>query len=372
MKKKLVLVLLATMILSLSGCGLQLRDRSNEDTGKTSDKDDDDDDDDNSTSGAAGVTFRPTVNYETDDDIATFIIDAGTSLEIDSWLGICEKGEYIYESVADEYDITYAYPEDYYDEDGNPSSGPYTYLLYYSYIDDGDYTLVLTNTDDDGLVVFYAPCTIKNGELTVDTDELVYNAIPSNSTTNVPTIDGSNIDPNSYDPNAYDPTAYDPNAYTDPGNGYTGNDYTGNGYESDPLEYATATNSAVSEAQAVGVSKRNDTLVLKYTGTENVCGESSLYYVLGGFYDNGDVNWVTGTSRFWYFFDNETSFNIAFEAFKSNPDVIIKEYNPVSHYFSVIGFFMNDWETYDGIVSDVNNGILPENIPPSPDYMVVQ
>lgn len=382
MKKKLVLIMALTMMVSLTGCSI-LRDYSETNQEDDSDDDDDDDDDDDkdedggSSSGNSGAGSSSFTIKDDEDGYATFSISVTEPIDCDSWLGLCTEGEYLYERDADEYDVTYTYPENYFDDNANPQAGPYTYVLDYGYLDEGDYTLVLTNTDVDGFVIFYVPCTIKNDELIVKNDEIVYNSRPSDID---PVDNGSDIyggttdpidDPGQID---YPDTGDDGSSGIDDGTVGGGDTYTdpSDDYVSDPLEFAEVNYEIMSPYDAVGVSIPNDTLVLKYVGTENTFGESELYYVLGGFYENGDVNWLTGTSRLWYFFDSEESYTMAFEMAMLNDDLIIKDYNPVSHYFSVIYFFMNDWETYDGIVESVDAGIIPENMQPSPDYVVVK
>lgn len=359
MKKKFVLLMTVAVVASLTGCGLTLRDNNSNVREEDSEDKDSDDDDENE-------DIPLTVTSE--DGEATFIVDVDERLASDAWLGICEEGEYVYEADADDYDMVYAYPENYYDEDGNINYGPYTYSFDYSGLDDGDYTLVLANTDAEGYIVFYAPCTIKNDKLKVKTDKIVYNSCPDD----VMPIDWYEDDADDDSLDAGSSAQYELPVDDSTSSDNTDSLFGGDDYERDPLEYADLVTARLSEEEAVGTSIRNDTLVLKYTGSANVCGETSLYYVLGGFYEDGDVNWLTGTSRTWYFFDSETTFNMAFAAAQANEDIIIAEYNPTSYYFSVITFFRNDWETYDGIIADVDAGILPSDIPPTPDYEVVR
>ena len=364
MKKKLVLLITIGLIASLTACGAQNEnhDNSDDDDIETSEEQTDD-----------------LLDYDTEDGYATFSINVNEKIDVDSWLGICEEGKYLYESDADEYDLCYTYPEDFYDEDGNINPSPYTYILGYDYLEDGDYTLVLTDTDCDGYVIFYAPCTIKGGELKVKTSKLVHNAMPEEFGT---VVDDYYIEDDDY-PDDYTDLYPDDNAGgSSTGNLPSGNNDSGNNddllvdpyddYDRDPLEFAELCEDKLSVKEVIGVSVPNDTLVLKYNGVINVCGESSIYYVLGGFYEDGSVNWLTGTSRLWYFFDDDTTYRMAFEAAKANDNLIIKDYNPVSHYFSVITFFRNSWEYYDDIVDEVNSGILPVEMPPTPDYVVVE
>ncbi len=130
----------------------------------------------------------------------------------------------------------------------------------------------------------------------------------------------------------------------------------------------------VSEADAVGKTVTNDTIVLKYTGAEKdaLFGATSMYWRFKGFKDNGELNRVSGKMRQFYFFADEAAYDAGVEGCKAKLGCSIKEEHKVSLYFVTSSVCPNDWETFDQVVNDVTKKEIPSQMPPSPDYELVK
>ncbi len=130
----------------------------------------------------------------------------------------------------------------------------------------------------------------------------------------------------------------------------------------------------VSEADAVGKTVTNDMVVLKYTGSEKdaLLGASSMYWLLKGFNEDGEINRVTGKMRQYYFFADDAAYDAGVEACKAKMGCQIKEEHKVSLYFVTSSVCPNDWETFEQIVDDVTKKQIPSQMPPSPDYELVK
>ena len=99
------------------------------------------------------------VSYKKDGNKIVFKIKTDAELEWNSsWLGLCPVGIYLTESAADDVDVYYKY------EDGDTSDdlekGIYYYTLDMDNIEAGIYTMVLTDSDNDGKVVGQWLCTV--------------------------------------------------------------------------------------------------------------------------------------------------------------------------------------------------------------------
>ncbi len=130
----------------------------------------------------------------------------------------------------------------------------------------------------------------------------------------------------------------------------------------------------VSEADAVGKTVTNDTLVLKYTGSEKdaLLGATSMYWRFKGFKENGELDRVKGKMRMLYFFADEAAYDAGVEACKAKLGCSIKEEHKVSLYFMTSSVCPNDWETFNQVVDDVTKKEIPSQMPPSPDYELVK
>ena len=106
-----------------------------------------------------------------------FTVDNGFALKQDAWLGFCPgtKG-FVNEVDADEVDVLYAYQTE---EEGRKETDPYLFEFDVSSIEaleDGDYILVLCDTDEDtGKVLVYIPAKISGTTVTLDYDKAVFN-----------------------------------------------------------------------------------------------------------------------------------------------------------------------------------------------------
>ena len=105
-----------------------------------------------------------------------FTVDKGFALMEDAWLGFCPgtKG-FVNEVDADEVDVLYAYPT----VEDRKESDPYLFEFDKSSIEaleDGDYILVLCDTDQDtGKVLVYIPAKISGSTVTLDYEKAVFN-----------------------------------------------------------------------------------------------------------------------------------------------------------------------------------------------------
>ncbi len=130
----------------------------------------------------------------------------------------------------------------------------------------------------------------------------------------------------------------------------------------------------VSEADAVGKTVTNDTIVLKYTGSEKdaLFGASSMYWHLKGFNEDGEIDRVKGKMRHYYFFADEAAYSAGLEACKAKASCQVKEEHKVSLYYVTSAVCPNDWENFNQIVDDVTKKEIPSQMPPSPDYELVK
>lgn len=127
----------------------------------------------------------------------------------------------------------------------------------------------------------------------------------------------------------------------------------------------------LTEEEVVGVTTSGKRIVLKFVGSENKYGESALYFVMTGFEEDGAIDMVKGISRLYYFFDDEATYDAALEKADSYVNNV-KENNRKSKYFATIAAFPNDWETFDQVVDDAENGTIPVTMMPTEEYVLVK
>ena len=117
-----------------------------------------------SVSGQTENTAAPDqIRYSVEGKYIIFKVSKKISLETDAWIGICLKGDYVYEEDADDNQYTYAF----FDE-GSSDASDYCFKVSAEDIEDGEYSMVLCNTDNTGYVVASWGLTIKNGKPEVD------------------------------------------------------------------------------------------------------------------------------------------------------------------------------------------------------------
>ena len=169
MKKVVALLMVCALSLALFGCGKATGNKGGDDTTKAAAQPADDGD--STSAGADDVKFSQK------GDKTVFTVDSGIALQQDAWLGFCPgtKG-FVKEMDADEFDVLYAYTT----EDENNNGGDYIFEFDNDSIDaldDGDYILVLCDSDDEnvGKVVLYIPAKLDGAKVTLNYDKLVVN-----------------------------------------------------------------------------------------------------------------------------------------------------------------------------------------------------
>ena len=169
MKKVVALLMVCALSLALFGCGKATGNKGGDDTTKAAAHPADDGD--STPAGADDVKFSQK------GDKTVFTVDSGIALQQDAWLGFCPgtKG-FVKEMDADEVDVLYAYTT----EDENNNGGDYIFEFDNDSIDaldDGDYILVLCDSDDEnvGKVVLYIPAKLDGSKVTLNYDKLVVN-----------------------------------------------------------------------------------------------------------------------------------------------------------------------------------------------------
>ena len=171
MKKIVALILVCAMSFALFGCGKKEEKKGGSDKPKTEAQDDD-------KGGAdAAAAAEDDVKFTKQGNKVVFTVDAGLDLKQDAWLGFIPgtKG-FTKEGEADEVDVLYAYiangdkksSEDYifeFDEDQ------------FGGLEDGDYIMVLCDSDDEavGKVLLYIPAKIAGSTVELAYDKIVIN-----------------------------------------------------------------------------------------------------------------------------------------------------------------------------------------------------
>ena len=169
MKKVIALIVVCAMSFALFGCGKKEEKKGGGDSTKAATQAADKGSDD--ASGSNDVQFSQKGGR------TVFTVDAGLALKQDAWLGFCPgtKG-FVKEADADEVDVLYAYIEN-----GDKKSSD-DFLFEFGddqieALDDGDYILVLCDSDDEevGKVLLYIPCKLSGTKVTLDYDKIVIN-----------------------------------------------------------------------------------------------------------------------------------------------------------------------------------------------------
>lgn len=167
MKRLMALVLVGAMSLALFGCGKK-------DTGRNKDRDEDDSPKATAEEVSDTNYLDVGVGFRQRGGKVVFIVKSDLELSESAWLGFIPgtKG-YKDEGEADEYDVLYAY----YNSDREASED---YIFEFQddqieALDDGKYTIVLCDDDDEGRVVLYMPAVIEGSTVTCDFVKVVIN-----------------------------------------------------------------------------------------------------------------------------------------------------------------------------------------------------
>ena len=129
-----------------------------------------------SVSGQTENTAAPDqIRYSVEGKYIIFKVSKKISLETDAWIGICLKGDYVYEEDADDNQYTYAFFDD-----SSSDASDYCFKVSAEDIEDGEYSMVLCNTDNSGYVIASWGLVIKNGTPEVDYSVFKINQKPKN------------------------------------------------------------------------------------------------------------------------------------------------------------------------------------------------
>ena len=157
MKKMLTTLLAVAMAVSLASCTKKQPSQSSISGSGTQ-----------AVSGSSGVkagsnTSSVPVSYTIENGDIIFTVSGTLGLADDSWIGICAKGSYVYEDDADDASVTYSFFEERESENDD-----FVFKIMYEGVEDGDYTMVLCDTDNEGYVMASWPLSIRNGTPAVD------------------------------------------------------------------------------------------------------------------------------------------------------------------------------------------------------------
>jgi len=106
----------------------------------------------------------------------SFMFSSELKLYENAWLGLCPAGKsYTDELDADEDDIFWVYPDNF---SGKAADEDYVFKISSEDIamfEDGKYTMVLCDNDDEGKVILYFPLEKSGAELIPDFDKITVN-----------------------------------------------------------------------------------------------------------------------------------------------------------------------------------------------------
>ena len=165
MKRFILVFLVLVMMIALIGCGA----KPGNDTQNSGNP--------NSGSSGSGSTANggasDQIGLSKEDEFLVFKVSPTIKLNENGWLGIVPAGkEYRKEPDADEVDIFWTYPENYHDKKTDEA---YIYRINTADIEgieDGSYSMVLCDNDDEGLVILQFPIEIKGADLSADLSKL--------------------------------------------------------------------------------------------------------------------------------------------------------------------------------------------------------
>ena len=165
MKKVLAFVLAFVLVLAVSGCGKKENSGNSQSAAGGN----------NEAGNAVAGNNEAGLFFSSAGDMISFRVASQIKLNEDAWLGFIPGNvKYKEEAEADEYDVLYAYICN---EDKKEAED---YRFEFSLeqidgLDDGDYTIVLCDSDSEGKVVLYFPAAVKGSVVTPDFDKLTMN-----------------------------------------------------------------------------------------------------------------------------------------------------------------------------------------------------
>ena len=165
MKRFFLVFLVLVMVLALIGCGAKpgndAQNSGNPNSGSSGS--------DSSSNGGASDQ----IGFSKEDEFLVFKVSPTIKLDENGWLGIVPAGkEYRKELDADEVDLYWTYPENFHDKKADEA---YIYRINTADIEgieDGSYSMVLCDNDDEGVVILQFPIVIKGAVLTADLGKL--------------------------------------------------------------------------------------------------------------------------------------------------------------------------------------------------------
>lgn len=168
MKRLIAMVVVCALSVALFGCGKK-------DSGSAEVRDDNSDKPKATAAEAEEASDDTGIEFKQSGGKIVFKVDPDVELTQNAWLGFCPgtKG-YVKEIDADEVDVVYAYIEN----DERKASDDYEFKFENELIEgleDGDYTVVLCDDDDEGKVVLYFPAVVSGSKVSCDFNKIVIN-----------------------------------------------------------------------------------------------------------------------------------------------------------------------------------------------------
>lgn len=166
MKRVLIALLAFAMLLTVFGCGKKpvSDDPSGGGSGASGDN--------GGADGGAGSGASDKIGFEKEGEYIVFKVSSGIKLDENAWLGITPAGvEYKTEVEADEVDILWTSIDD----PGKEPNESWVFKFYsedIEAIEDGDYSMVLCDNDDEGNMVLLFPIVISGSEIKPDLSKL--------------------------------------------------------------------------------------------------------------------------------------------------------------------------------------------------------
>lgn len=162
MKKVLIAILVIAVVFAISGCGSKPGNEGAQGDGSNTASD----------SGNANQSSSDNIGFAKEGEYIVFKVSSAFKLDVNAWLGITPAGvEYKTEVEADEFDILWTGID-------NPDKTPSEKYVFKFYsddiagIEDGSYSMVLCDNDDEGHMVLMFPIVISGSEITPDLSKI--------------------------------------------------------------------------------------------------------------------------------------------------------------------------------------------------------